>query len=74
MSGPVADPYWNTGVARHPGILRAVPAGCRDALDVGCGDGLLEVSRSCVRAPALSPGCPPGSPAPSSDEESSAIK
>lgn len=34
-------PYWNTNVARHPGILRAVPAGCRHALDVGCGDGLL---------------------------------
>ncbi|MEU9606622.1 class I SAM-dependent methyltransferase [Streptomyces sp. NPDC048057] len=34
-------PYWNTNVARHPGILRAVPAGCDEALDVGCGDGLL---------------------------------
>lgn len=34
-------PYWNTNVARHPGILRAVPPGCREALDVGCGDGLL---------------------------------
>ncbi|WP_020660883.1 class I SAM-dependent methyltransferase [Amycolatopsis benzoatilytica] len=33
--------YWNTNVARHPGILRAVPAGCTSALDVGCGDGLL---------------------------------
>ncbi|WP_406635455.1 class I SAM-dependent methyltransferase [Amycolatopsis sp. WGS_07] len=33
--------YWNTNVARHPGILRAVPAGCSTALDVGCGDGLL---------------------------------
>ncbi|MFE9451188.1 class I SAM-dependent methyltransferase [Streptomyces sp. NPDC006739] len=38
-SGP--DPYWNTNVARHPGILRALPEGCDDALDVGCGDGLL---------------------------------
>lgn len=38
---PAADPYWNTNVARHPGILRSVPAGCREALDVGCGDGLL---------------------------------
>ncbi|MER6304015.1 class I SAM-dependent methyltransferase [Kitasatospora sp. NPDC001539] len=28
-------------MARHPGILRAVPPGCRAALDVGCGDGLL---------------------------------
>ncbi|MFI7504153.1 class I SAM-dependent methyltransferase [Streptomyces sp. NPDC049687] len=35
------QPYWNTNVARHPGILRAVPEGCGDALDVGCGDGLL---------------------------------
>ncbi|WP_155358586.1 class I SAM-dependent methyltransferase [Acrocarpospora macrocephala] len=34
-------PYWNTNVARHPGILRAVPRGCGHALDVGCGDGLL---------------------------------
>ncbi|MBX6386614.1 MAG: class I SAM-dependent methyltransferase [Microbispora sp.] len=38
-TGP--DPYWNTNVARHPGILRAVPEDCGDALDVGCGDGLL---------------------------------
>ncbi|WHT22911.1 class I SAM-dependent methyltransferase [Crossiella sp. CA-258035] len=35
------SPYWNTNVARHPDILRAVPEGCRQALDVGCGDGLL---------------------------------
>ncbi|MBO8184747.1 class I SAM-dependent methyltransferase [Streptomyces spirodelae] len=35
------QPYWNTNVARHPGILRAAPEGCGDALDVGCGDGLL---------------------------------
>ncbi|GHE39280.1 methyltransferase [Streptomyces longispororuber] len=35
------SPYWNTNVARHRDILRAVPPGCRDALDVGCGDGLL---------------------------------
>ncbi|NUP39748.1 MAG: class I SAM-dependent methyltransferase [Streptomyces sp.] len=41
MREPAAEPYWNTNVARHPGILRAVPGGCRDALDVGCGDGLL---------------------------------
>ncbi|WP_116204674.1 class I SAM-dependent methyltransferase [Amycolatopsis circi] len=33
--------YWNSNVARHPDILRAVPAGCSSALDVGCGDGLL---------------------------------
>ncbi|MFD4789201.1 class I SAM-dependent methyltransferase [Streptomyces sp. NPDC058459] len=35
------DPYWNTNIARHPGILRLVPEGCGEALDVGCGDGLL---------------------------------
>ncbi|MDA2809786.1 class I SAM-dependent methyltransferase [Nocardiopsis sp. RSe5-2] len=34
-------PYWNTNVARHRGILRAVPSACARALDVGCGDGLL---------------------------------
>ncbi|WP_189763259.1 class I SAM-dependent methyltransferase [Streptomyces xanthochromogenes] len=34
-------PYWNTNVARHPTVLRAVPEGCGAALDVGCGDGLL---------------------------------
>ncbi|WP_169978808.1 bifunctional 2-polyprenyl-6-hydroxyphenol methylase/3-demethylubiquinol 3-O-methyltransferase UbiG [Microbispora sp. H10836] len=38
-TGP--KPYWNTNVARHAGILRAVPEWCGDALDVGCGDGLL---------------------------------
>lgn len=41
MRQPAAEPYWNTNVARHPGILRSVPEGCGDALDVGCGDGLL---------------------------------
>ncbi|MER7539286.1 class I SAM-dependent methyltransferase [Streptomyces sp. NPDC097704] len=41
MREPDPEPYWNTNVARHAGILRAVPAGCGEALDVGCGDGLL---------------------------------
>ncbi len=41
MHGTAPNPYWNTNVARHPDILRAVPEGCGDALDVGCGDGLL---------------------------------
>lgn len=41
MRRAVPEPYWNTNVARYPGILRAVPEGCEDALDVGCGDGLL---------------------------------
>lgn len=33
MSQPAAEPYWNTNVARHPGILRSVPDGCGDALE-----------------------------------------
>ncbi|CAM5258603.1 Ubiquinone biosynthesis O-methyltransferase, mitochondrial [Streptomyces xanthochromogenes] len=41
MREPAEEPYWNTNVARHPGILRSVPEGCGEALDVGCGDGLL---------------------------------
>ncbi|MEU1475696.1 class I SAM-dependent methyltransferase [Streptomyces sp. NPDC001668] len=35
------DPYWNHNVHYHPWVLDAVPDGCRQALDVGCGDGLL---------------------------------
>lgn len=33
--------YWNHNVHYQPVILNAVPAGCRTALDVGCGDGML---------------------------------
>jgi SAM-dependent methyltransferase len=33
--------YWNQNVHYQPVILGAVPAGCRAALDVGCGDGML---------------------------------
>jgi ubiquinone/menaquinone biosynthesis C-methylase UbiE len=36
-----APDYWNTNVHFQPAVLRAVPAGCRTALDVGCGDGML---------------------------------
>ncbi|MFJ9820446.1 class I SAM-dependent methyltransferase [Streptomyces sp. NPDC101151] len=36
-----ADPYWNHNVHYHRTVLAAVPDGCRTALDVGCGDGLL---------------------------------
>jgi SAM-dependent methyltransferase len=36
-----ADPYWNHNVHYHRAVLAAVPDGCRTALDVGCGDGLL---------------------------------
>ena len=35
------DPYWNHNVHYHRVVVDAVPAGCRTALDVGCGDGLL---------------------------------
>lgn len=35
------DPYWNHNVHYHSVVLRAVPKGCGEALDVGCGDGLL---------------------------------
>ncbi|WP_405470395.1 class I SAM-dependent methyltransferase [Streptomyces canus] len=35
------DPYWNHNVHYHRLALDAVPDGCREALDVGCGDGLL---------------------------------
>ena len=42
MSGVrTTDPYWNHNVHYHPAVVDAVPAGCRTALDVGCGDGLL---------------------------------
>jgi SAM-dependent methyltransferase len=33
--------YWNHNIHYQPVILNAVPPGCRTALDVGCGDGLL---------------------------------
>ena len=36
-----AETYWNHNVHYHPVVLDAVPDGCRAALDVGCGDGLL---------------------------------
>jgi SAM-dependent methyltransferase len=37
----MTDPYWNHNVHYHRLVLAAVPDGCRTALDVGCGDGLL---------------------------------
>jgi SAM-dependent methyltransferase len=37
----VGNGYWNHNVHYQPVILRAVPAGCGAALEVGCGDGLL---------------------------------
>lgn len=37
----MTDPYWNHNVHYHRVVLDAVPEGCAEALDVGCGDGLL---------------------------------
>lgn len=45
---PVQD-YWNHNTHYHDVVLSAVPRGCRAALDVGCGDGLL-VRRLAPRA------------------------
>ncbi|GLW66514.1 hypothetical protein Arub01_47580 [Actinomadura rubrobrunea] len=45
---PVHD-YWNHNTHYHDVVLSAVPRGCRAALDVGCGDGLL-VRRLAPRA------------------------
>ncbi|MDL4770627.1 MULTISPECIES: class I SAM-dependent methyltransferase [Thermomonosporaceae] len=41
--GPRAttDNYWNHNTHFHDVVLRSVPRGCGEALDVGCGDGLL---------------------------------
>jgi SAM-dependent methyltransferase len=33
--------FWNCNIHYHDDVLAAVPTGCRRALDVGCGDGLL---------------------------------
>lgn len=33
--------YWNHNTHYHDIVLRNVPRGCGEALDVGCGDGLL---------------------------------
>jgi ubiquinone/menaquinone biosynthesis C-methylase UbiE len=38
---PLPADYWNHNVHYQPLILGAVPAGCRAAIDVGCGDGML---------------------------------
>ncbi len=34
-------PPWNHNIHYHPLVLGAVPDGCRRALDVGCGEGIL---------------------------------
>ncbi|WP_131737471.1 class I SAM-dependent methyltransferase [Actinomadura roseirufa] len=41
--------YWNHNTHYHDVVLRNVPRGCGEALDVGCGDGLL-VRRLAPRA------------------------
>ncbi|MFB4318837.1 class I SAM-dependent methyltransferase [Actinomadura sp. 21ATH] len=46
---PATGDYWNHNTHYHGLVLRAVPRGCREALDVGCGDGLL-VRRLAARA------------------------
>ncbi len=40
---------WNRNIHYHDLVLRAVPPGCRRALDVGCGDGRLasELAETC---------------------------
>jgi len=35
------DRRWNHNIHYHPVVLRAIPLGCHNALDVGCGDGML---------------------------------
>ena len=44
-----AGGYWNHNTHYHGIVLRNVPRGCGEALDVGCGDGLL-VRRLASRA------------------------
>jgi ubiquinone/menaquinone biosynthesis C-methylase UbiE len=47
--------YWNHNVHYQPVILNAVPPGCRTALDVGCGDGLLaaRLTEHCVNVTGI---------------------
>jgi len=46
---------WNHNVHYQPVILRAVPAGCGAALEVGCGDGLLasRLAERCAEVTAI---------------------
>ena len=51
----VRSGYWNHNVHYQPVILSAVPPGCRTALDVGCGDGLLagRLAARCAKVTAI---------------------
>ncbi|MBB1253875.1 methyltransferase domain-containing protein [Streptomyces sp. OF3] len=50
MDAGGTDGYWNHNAHYHPLVLAAVPDGCRFALEVGCGDGLLARKLSRVSA------------------------
>lgn len=47
--------YWNHNVHYQPVILRAVPADCGSALEVGCGDGMLacRLAECCAEVTAI---------------------
>jgi ubiquinone/menaquinone biosynthesis C-methylase UbiE len=47
--------YWNHNVHYQPVILRAVPANCGSALEVGCGDGMLacRLAERCAEVTAI---------------------
>jgi ubiquinone/menaquinone biosynthesis C-methylase UbiE len=47
--------YWNHNVHYQPVILRAVPADCGSALEVGCGDGMLarRLAERCAKLTAI---------------------
>jgi len=49
--------YWNHNVHYQPVILNAVPEGCGQALDVGCGDGLLarRLAGRCAEVTGIDP-------------------
>jgi 2-polyprenyl-3-methyl-5-hydroxy-6-metoxy-1,4-benzoquinol methylase len=49
-----SDP-WNHNIHYHDLVLTAIPAGCRRALDVGCGQGLLarKLARRCEEVTAV---------------------